>query len=171
MPGTCSANLHTRRRGRTFLRVETALHSRGNYCRGRSAHRVPYREHRRRWLTITRNPLYHATIRRHHLPSKAFQTLGQHLWMQPAPAMKCLAHLSLAATFWRSTSDLGISNVNRSKHTLAITISFRGIAYRRERSAFDKPSFLVKENSGTECFESASGKTICVADHPLALGA
>jgi hypothetical protein len=30
----------------------------------------------------TRNPKYNAAIRCHHLLRKAFQTLGQHLWMQ-----------------------------------------------------------------------------------------
>jgi hypothetical protein len=46
----------------------------------------------------TRNPKYNAAIRHYHLPRKAFQTLGQHHWMQPTAAMKRLAHQSLAAT-------------------------------------------------------------------------
>jgi hypothetical protein len=49
-------------------------------------------------ILSTRNPKYNAGIRHYHLPRKAFQTLGQHHWMQPTAAMKRLAHQSLAAT-------------------------------------------------------------------------
>jgi hypothetical protein len=47
---------------------------------------------------LSRNPKYNAAIRHYHLLRKAFQTLGQHHWMQPTAAMKRLAHQSLAAT-------------------------------------------------------------------------
>jgi hypothetical protein len=60
-------------------------------------------------VVSTRNPKYNAAIRNYHLLRKAFQTLGQHLWMQPTAAMKRLAHQSLAATVLRSTSDLGFN--------------------------------------------------------------
>jgi hypothetical protein len=60
--------------------------------------KVVYEFYKIRREDLSRNPKYNAAIRHYHLPRKAFQTLGQHHWMQPTAAMKRLAHQSLAAT-------------------------------------------------------------------------
>jgi hypothetical protein len=59
--------------------------------------------------SLTRNPTYNTDIRGPHLLRKAFQTLGQHRWMQHTAAMRRLSQQSQAAIFWRSSYDFELS--------------------------------------------------------------